>query len=338
MSNLGEPVKRWDLASSSISSETEESLSRGNIHRDVISDELNGIAQDPHFQEHLGDPCSNHQTRDISTSIFSISSEEEERLSRRNIHGDISSAELTGTDQDSHFQEHLNDLCLDHGANRYREGNRSKWMNRAKAKPDKDSCQQDSVKEKSMASEVEVSFEESLDTSLSQDSMEVEREGDQSTVKKWRQSLFMGFIKRSLNHSPKSRRQIEEEKVNVFINGQPIPDSMVKQAEMRAGPIQPGDYWYDFQAGFWGVMGHACIGIIPPHIEEFHFPLPANCAGGNTGVFVNGRELHKEDLNLLASRGLPTTRDKLYIIEISGRVLDEDSEEEIYNLGKLAPT
>ncbi|KAA8524173.1 hypothetical protein F0562_010396 [Nyssa sinensis] len=96
--------------------------------------------------------------------------------------------------------------------------------------------------------------------------------------------------------------------------------------------------WYDFRAGFWGVMGQPCLGIIPPFIEEFDYPMPPNCAAGNTGVFINGRELHQKDLDLLAARGLPTTRDKSYIIEISGRVLDEDTGEELDSLGKLAPT
>ena len=66
--------------------------------------------------------------------------------------------------------------------------------------------------------------------------------------------------------------------------------------------------------------------------------MPDNCAGGNTGVFVNGRELNQRDLDLLAGRGLPIEGDRSYIIEISGRVLDEDSGEELDSLGKLAPT
>ena len=66
--------------------------------------------------------------------------------------------------------------------------------------------------------------------------------------------------------------------------------------------------------------------------------MPENCAGGSTGVFVNGRELHQKDFDLLASRGLPTERDRSYIVEISGRVLDEDTREELDSLGKLAPT
>lgn len=75
-----------------------------------------------------------------------------------------------------------------------------------------------------------------------------------------------------------------------------------------------------------------------PFIEEIDYPMPENCAGGNTGVFVNGRELHQKDLDLLAGRGLPTSRDRSYIVDISGRVLDEDSGEELEGLGKLAPT
>lgn len=75
-----------------------------------------------------------------------------------------------------------------------------------------------------------------------------------------------------------------------------------------------------------------------PLIKEFNYPMPANCAAGNTGVFVNGRELHQIDLDLLTSRGLPAMRDKNYIIEFSRRVLDEDSGKELDSLGKLAPT
>ncbi|KAK2419371.1 hypothetical protein P8452_63378 [Trifolium repens] len=122
------------------------------------------------------------------------------------------------------------------------------------------------------------------------------------------------------------------------VNGKPLSDRVVKKAEKHAGPIQPGNYWYDFRAGFWGVIGGPCLGIIPPLIEEFNHPLPEKCSGGNTGVFVNGRELHQKDLDLLSGRGLPPDRDRSYIIEISGRVLDEDTGEELDCLGKLAPT
>lgn len=66
--------------------------------------------------------------------------------------------------------------------------------------------------------------------------------------------------------------------------------------------------------------------------------MPKGCAAGNTGVFVNGRELNQGDLDKLSGRGLPVTKNKSYIIKISGKVLDAKSREVLYNLGKLAPT
>ncbi|KMZ56457.1 hypothetical protein ZOSMA_95G00520 [Zostera marina] len=136
--------------------------------------------------------------------------------------------------------------------------------------------------------------------------------------------------------------EVEEDPIpvsyRVYINGHPIPDEDVKKAEKLAGTVEPGNYWYDYQAGFWGTMGKPCLGIILPNIEEFNYPMARKCAEGNTDVVVNGRELHQTDLYLLANRGLPTTRGKSYTIEISGRVVDADSGEELTHLGKLAPT
>jgi len=78
--------------------------------------------------------------------------------------------------------------------------------------------------------------------------------------------------------------------------------------------------------------------VLQPFIEEFNYPMQKNCACGNTGVYVNGRELHQKDLTLLAGRGLPATEGQSYIIEISGKVWDEVTGEELDSLGKLAPT
>jgi hypothetical protein len=78
--------------------------------------------------------------------------------------------------------------------------------------------------------------------------------------------------------------------------------------------------------------------LLQPFIEEFSHPMLDNCAAGNTDVFVNGRELHKRDFELLVGRGLPRDKNRSYIVDISGRILDQDSGEELHSLGKLAPT
>ncbi|XP_071707393.1 uncharacterized protein [Rutidosis leptorrhynchoides] len=186
-----------------------------------------------------------------------------------------------------------------------------------------------SMKDAAVASEIEISSNEyCVNTGTSLES------GDATDLRKG----FVGKIKKSFRELSRSSQHVDEVKVNVTVNGHPITDRLVKQAENLAGPIAPGDYWYDLRAGFWGMIGGPCRGIIPPFIEEFDYPMPENCADGNTNVFVNGRELHQRDLDLLASRGLSTETDRSYVIEISGKVFDEDSGLELEGLGKLAPT
>ncbi|XP_071705320.1 uncharacterized protein [Rutidosis leptorrhynchoides] len=189
-----------------------------------------------------------------------------------------------------------------------------------------------SLKDALVATEIDVS-------STDYSNCDVSREDDELKSKKMgSESFFAGLIKKRLKDFSRSSNGVEKSRSDVFVNGQLLTDRKVRKAEKLAGPILPGDYWYDSLAGFWGVMNQPCLGIIPPFIEEFDHPMPKNCAAGNTGVFVNGRELNQKDLDLLAGRGLPTTKDRSYIIDISGKVVDEDTGEELDCLGKLAPT
>ncbi|KAB1219582.1 hypothetical protein CJ030_MR3G011158 [Morella rubra] len=237
----------------------------------------------------------------------------------------------------SPLQEHFDYSSNNHAANRFGKGNRSSRSDQEKVKPSKAASRQNSLKEASLATEMEVSFNEYSNTGVSQDSVDASRE-DYQPRNKGGESFFANIIKKSFKDLSRSNQTDERGKSIVSVNGHLIPDRVVRKAEKLAGSIQPGKYWYDFRAGFWGVMGGHCLGIILPFIEEFNYPMPENCSGGNTGVFVNGRELHQKDLDLLASRGLPTARDRSYIIEMSGRVLDEDTGDELDSLGKLAPT
>ncbi|CAI9781522.1 unnamed protein product [Fraxinus pennsylvanica] len=204
--------------------------------------------------------------------------------------------------------------------------------------PSKSTAEQNSMKSTSAATEIDILTNEYSNTGTSLESGEGSREGDRLRGNRVAESYFAGIMTESSRHSNESNQLAEQGKANVTVNGNLIPDRLIQRAEKLAGPIHPGHYWYDFRAGFWGAMGGSCLGIVPPFIEEFNYPMPENCSGGNTNVFVNGRELHQKDLNLLGNRGLPTDRDRSYIIEISGRILDEDTGEELESLGKLAPT
>jgi len=189
------------------------------------------------------------------------------------------------------------------------------------------------VKEVVLASEMDV-----IDYSNSGISQDTSQEHDRARSNRGGDSFFANIFKKGSRASSLTDKSDDSEKCVVTVNGQPLSDRLVKKAEKIAGPIQPGNYWYDSRAGFWGVIGGPCLGIIPPFIEEFNYPIPDKCAGGNTDVYVNGRELHQKDLDLLSRRGLPNENDRSYIVEISGRVLDVDTGEELDGLGKLAPT
>ncbi|KAI6707098.1 hypothetical protein NL676_010060 [Syzygium grande] len=261
------------------------------------------------------------------SSSPSFRSEEEENADSVIAHSNVSTQSENNNSpklQNSHVPKHFDN------SSSY-ENEKSKINQEGVSLEKNDACQSTS-NDASATAEVEVPLNEYSHTGLSQDSRDTSKEAKEN-VKKRSKSYLGGLIK-----SYGEFRNLENENPKVTVNGHLIPDDIVKRAEKLAGPVLPGDYWYDFQAGFWGVMNYPCLGIIPPFIEEFKHPMPSNCAAGNTGIFMNGRELNQRDLDLLTSRGLPRTRNRFYAIDISGIVQDEKTREVLYNLGKLAPT
>lgn len=59
--------------------------------------------------------------------------------------------------------------------------------------------------------------------------------------------------------------------------------------------VLDGRYWYDRANGAWGSEGGPCTGFIQAGLPLGR-PLMANASGGGTGVYVNGRELHPQDV------------------------------------------
>ncbi|WP_224365056.1 hypothetical protein [Hyalangium versicolor] len=59
--------------------------------------------------------------------------------------------------------------------------------------------------------------------------------------------------------------------------------------------FQDGRYWYDHSSGAWGVEGGPGVGVIPAELP-IGGPLRADASNGDTGFFVNGRELHSADV------------------------------------------
>ncbi|XP_038724373.1 protein ENHANCED DISEASE RESISTANCE 4-like isoform X2 [Tripterygium wilfordii] len=197
----------------------------------------------------------------------SISYEKEESLDNIIVHGDVSS-EVPAEDDAfpskkySHSAENFSNPSPELALSRYGEGKLSKQTNQENLILNKSESGQKFVEAVSLVTEA-VSFNEDLNTSVSQESMAASVEEDRARINKGNKSFLKGLIKKSFRDFSRANQNMKTIKVNVWINGQPIPDLVVKKAEILAGPIQPGDYWYDSRSGFWGVTGQPCLGIIP---------------------------------------------------------------------------
>ncbi|RWR93187.1 protein ENHANCED DISEASE RESISTANCE 4-like protein [Cinnamomum micranthum f. kanehirae] len=307
----------------------------------ISSSPFDVTSEDPIGKESMLNVSESERRQGLSLS--SVSSEDEEYSDSMIAQRDVSNSmeqplkvDLSSSVPGSPLHEHFECSPTNQVVNKFGKGSRSERLDQEKILLNNGTTRQNSVKAASVATEMDCSYNE-YNSGMFLDSAEVSKE-DRHKISKGSESFFAGLIKKSFKDFGRSSQSFEDDQPNVSVNGQPIPDRLVKKAEKKSGRIQPGHYWYDYRAGFWGVMGHQCLGIIPPFIEEFNYPMPKNCSGGDTGVFVNARELHQKDLDLLSSRGLRTSRDKSYVVEISGRVSDEATGVELDGLGKLAPT
>lgn len=93
----------------------------------------------------------------------------------------------------------------------------------------------------------------------------------------------------------------------VVVNGRAVTAEQVQAVQTRLGipaeaqaQIPPGRYWYDPTSGLWGMEGGPALGQILPELG-LGGPLQPDASGGGTNVFVNGREIHVQELLYLQS-------------------------------------
>lgn len=79
---------------------------------------------------------------------------------------------------------------------------------------------------------------------------------------------------------------------DILVNNVKLHDKVIHTLEsFYKTSIKEGSYWYDNFSGYWGVMGGPAQGKIVSGLQLGGI-IPPNASNGNTGVFVNGRELH----------------------------------------------
>lgn len=81
----------------------------------------------------------------------------------------------------------------------------------------------------------------------------------------------------------------------IVVNAEELNSQDGQQLLQLYGPIAQGNYWYDPVSGLWGLAGGPSTGQIQPNLR-LGGPLQPDASGGGTGVFVNGREIHPQEL------------------------------------------
>jgi len=100
-----------------------------------------------------------------------------------------------------------------------------------------------------------------------------------------------------------SATRSEAQTRRILVNAVRLPDAQVSTLERQYRvSLADGDYWYDKQSGAWGIRGGPTAGFTVPGLE-IGGRLRADASSGNTGVFINGRELHQYDVMALMQLG-----------------------------------
>lgn len=91
--------------------------------------------------------------------------------------------------------------------------------------------------------------------------------------------------------------------VEVIVNGEAVEPTALAELESRYGiQAQQGSYWYDGLCGAWGLEGQGTSGFMPAGLR-LGGSLQPHASGGDTNVFINGRELPQTDLAALQQLG-----------------------------------
>jgi len=85
----------------------------------------------------------------------------------------------------------------------------------------------------------------------------------------------------------------------VLVNGVALTDAQMSFFQKTYGVApKPGDYWYDRVSGLYGTMGQPALGFL--YAGHDFAPMTASVSNGNTGVFINGRQLPQSEWILLS--------------------------------------
>ncbi|ARU54515.1 MAG: hypothetical protein MI864_16725 [Pseudomonadales bacterium] len=87
---------------------------------------------------------------------------------------------------------------------------------------------------------------------------------------------------------------------DIQINRAPVTDNMMQLLLSKGVYLHDGHYWYDSHTGLWGYDGGPVQGQIWPGLP-IQAKLPTDASRGQTGVYINNRELQLSELHALST-------------------------------------
>ena len=129
----------------------------------------------------------------------------------------------------------------------------------------------------------------------------------------------------------------QAEQKQVVFNGRALTARQLQEVEtLYRTKAHPGNYWYDSKSGLYGAVGSGAAGFMYPGHDLG--PLAADASGGNTGVFINGRNVTMQEGQILSYLAGVQVMPGRYWLDAAGNAGYENNPVPVGNLFAAALT